>query len=82
MPAGNRTVRPDISARRTEDGGLFTDERRNMARKQREVNHRFATPVIASAAEIVQARKLRQLLEQQYLDQPTESVCPWCVGAD
>ena len=42
----------------------------------------LVVPVIASPAEILRARELRQQLMKRYLNRPSEPCCPWCVGVD
>jgi hypothetical protein len=42
----------------------------------------LVVPVIASPAEVVRARELREQLKQQYSDRPSQPCLPWCVGID
>jgi len=42
----------------------------------------LVVPVMASPAEILRARELREQLKKKYLNRPSEPCCLWCVGAD
>jgi hypothetical protein len=42
----------------------------------------LAAPVVASPAEVIRARELREQLKKKYSNRPSQPCSLWCVGID
>jgi hypothetical protein len=59
-----------------------TNPNQPYGRKASATDPALVAPVIASSAEVLRARELREQLKKRYSDRPSQPCSLWCVGID